>query len=50
VSVIIVKIGKVQQENDSTLLMKNAMKTFTQCERVFIDILDYEQYKNKDGT
>lgn len=49
VSVIIVKIGKVQAENDSTLLMKNSMKTFQQCERVFIDILDYELYKNKDG-
>lgn len=25
------------------------MQTFTQCERVFIDIIDYEQYKNSDG-
>lgn len=28
VSVIIVKIGNIQQENDSTQLMKNAMNTF----------------------
>jgi len=28
VSVIVVKIGNISEENDSTLLVKNAMKTF----------------------
>lgn len=50
VSVIIVKIGKINGENDSAMLIKNGMKTFAQCERTFIDIIDYEQYKNTDGS
>ena len=49
-SVVIIKIGNVQQENDSTQLITNAVKTFSQCERKFIDILTYEQYKNAAGV
>ena len=44
-SVVIIKIGSVQQENDSTQLIPNAMKAFSQSERAFIDILNYESYK-----
>lgn len=26
------------------------MKTFASCERVFIDVIDFENYKTKDGA
>lgn len=46
ISVIVVKIGSNSDENDSTLLLKNSLKAFDQAERVFIDLLDYEKYKD----
>lgn len=49
VSVIIVKIGKVSEENDSTILLTNSLKVFNQCERKFIDIINYDHFKNKVG-
>lgn len=48
-SVVIIKIGNVQQENDSTNLIEKAMRTFNECERKFIDIMNYDQYKNAAG-
>jgi hypothetical protein len=50
VSVMVIKIGPVNEDNDSTILMKKAMQTFTQCERNFIDVLTYENYKNPSGS
>lgn len=46
-SVVIIKIG--QQDNDSTSFIGSAMKTFNECERKYIDILNYETYKNAAG-
>ena len=47
VSVIVIKIGAVSEENDSTNLMNLASKAFDECERKFIDILSFENYKKK---
>jgi hypothetical protein len=50
VSVMVIKIGPVNEDNDSTILMKKAMQTFTKCERNFIEVLTYENYKNPSGN
>jgi hypothetical protein len=50
VSVIVIKIGAVSEENDSTNLMSLASKAFSECERKFIDILSFENYKRKGET
>eukprot|EP00347_Sterkiella_histriomuscorum_P022325 403330878 len=47
VSVIVIKVGAVSEENDSTNLMNLASKAFSECERKFIDILSFENYKKK---
>lgn len=49
VSVIVIKVGNISEDNDSILLMKNAMKTFNECERTFIELTSYDQYKNTTG-
>lgn len=49
-SVIVIKVGNISDDNDSSLLIKNAMKTFNECERTFIEVLSYDQYKNKEGN
>lgn len=50
VSVIVIKVGNISDDNDSSLLIKNAMKTFNECEREFIEMINYEQYKNVSGS
>ena len=45
VSVIVIKIGTTAEENDSANLMNLATTAFVECERKFIDILNYENYK-----
>ena len=48
VSIIIVKIGALEHsENDSTLLMEGSSEVFKQCERVFVNLIDFEPYKEK---
>lgn len=49
VSVIVIKVGNISDDNDSSLLIKNALKTFNECERTFIEVLCYDHYKTKDG-
>jgi hypothetical protein len=49
VSVIVIKVGNISDDNDSSLLIKNAMKTFNECERTFIEVLSYDQYKSTNG-
>lgn len=44
-SVIVIKIGTHSVENDSTNLMNLATQAFVECERKFIDILTYDNYK-----
>ena len=46
-SVIVIKIGTHSEENDSKNLMDLASKAFIECERKFIDILNFENYKKK---
>ena len=48
ISVVIIKVGKTNSENDSALLIEKTKSTFEQCERVFVDLLDFEQYKYKE--
>ena len=49
ISVVIIKIGKTSStENDSAVLIEKTASTFEQCERVFIDMLDFENYKKVD--
>ena len=49
ISVVIIKIGKTSGgENDSATLIEKTKSTFEQCERVFVDMLEFENYKKKD--
>ena len=52
ISVVIIKVGKSSTgDNDSAVLIEKTKSTFEQCERVFIDMLDLENYKRKEeGT
>ena len=45
---MIIKVGANQEENDSKNLRVLSEKAFKECERNFIDVYNYEQYK-KDG-
>lgn len=47
VSIIVIKLGKSSEENDSEKFMKKAFPAFKQSERVFVDLLDFEKYKNE---
>ena len=49
VSVTIIKVGASQEENDSNNLKMLSEKAFAECERDFIDVLNCERYKKKDG-
>ena len=45
VSVMIIKIGSSQEENDSKNLRVLSEKSFAACERAFIEVFNYEIYK-----
>lgn len=48
VSVCVVKIGGMQEENDSANLMTLSNEAFAKCDRQFVNILDYDlNYKKK---
>ena len=49
ISIIVVKIGKNSEENDSEKFVKQCNVAFNSCERVFLDIVDFENYKNEKG-
>lgn len=49
VSVIVIKVGNTQPENDSEKFIKNAFPAFLSAERVYIDLLDFDKYKNEQG-
>jgi len=49
ISIIVVKIGKSSEENDSEKFMKQCNVAFQSSERVFLDIVDFENYKNEKG-
>jgi len=46
VSILVVKVGKNSEENDSEQFIKKSMAAFEKSERIFIDLLDFENYKN----
>ena len=49
ISVVIVKIGGVSDsENDFTTLIERTSSSFESCERQFIDMIDFENYKTVD--
>ena len=50
ISIVIVKIGNAEDsENDFKPLLERTKTTFEKCERVFIDTLDYNQYRVNQG-
>ena len=49
-SVVVVKVGSMQEENDSMTLFEKSSDAFDKAERKFIDILSYDDYKKKIAT
>ena len=49
ISVIVVKMGKNTEDNDSQKFIKQSEAAFHESERVFLDLYDFEDYKNHDG-
>lgn len=50
-SVKIIKIGNTsQEENDSNNLRVLSEKSFAECERTYIDVINYDSYKKKGQT
>ena len=50
ISVVIIKLGGVSDtENDFTTLISRAKHSFEQCERQFIEMFDFDNYKVKDA-
>lgn len=48
VSVVVIKIGGMQEENDSANLMSQSQEAFAKCDRQFVRVLDFDsQYKKK---
>lgn len=48
VSVCVIKIGGMSDENDSANLMNLSSDAFSKCERQFVNVLDYDlNYKKK---
>ena len=45
VSILVIKVGKNSEENDSEQFIKKSMAAFESSERIFIDLLDFENYK-----
>lgn len=50
ISIIVINISKNTQENDSEKFIKNAFPAFKKSERVYVDLLDFESYKNEQGV
>lgn len=42
VSVVVVKIGGMQEENDSSSLMNLSSEAFANCDRQFVRVMDYD--------
>lgn len=49
ISVIVVKMGKNEEDNDSKKFIKQSQAAFEASERVFLDLYDFENYKKEDG-
>jgi hypothetical protein len=47
---MIIKIGASQEENDSNKLRVLSEKSFAECERAYIEVCSYEDYKKKGVT
>ena len=48
VSVCVIKIGGMQEENDAANLMTLSSEAFSKCDRQFVQVLDYDlNYKKK---
>jgi len=48
VSVIVVKMGKNTEENDSQKFIQKSEQAFKDSERVFLDLIDFDNYKDDD--
>jgi hypothetical protein len=42
-------MGKNKEDNDSQKFLKEGEKAFKDAERVFVDLLDFENFKNEEG-
>jgi hypothetical protein len=49
ISVIVVKMGKNNEDNDSKKFIKQSQAAFEESERVFLDLFDFENYKKDNG-
>ena len=49
ISVIVVKMGKNDEDNDSKKFIKQSQAAFEESERVFLDLYNFEHYKKEDG-
>jgi hypothetical protein len=49
-SVVVIKIGGKNEENDSDNLIQLSKDAFTQCERNFVQVLDYEDMYKRRGS
>ncbi len=49
VSIIVIKLGKDTEENDSEKFIAKTIPAFRTSERIFVDLLDFEKYKNQEG-
>lgn len=47
ISIIVINISKNTEENDSEKFIKKAFPAFKKSERVYVDLLDFESYKNE---
>ena len=49
ISVIVVKMGKNYEDNDSAKFIKQSQGAFEESERIFLDLYNFENYKKDDG-
>ena len=46
ISIIVIKVGTSAEENDSEKFIKQSIAAFEESERVYVDLYDFENYKN----
>jgi len=49
ISIVVIKLGKNTDDNDSRQFIQKCVTSFQDSERVYIDLFDFEDYKNKQG-
>lgn len=49
ISIFIVKMGQNTEDNDSEKFIQKALPAFEESERVFVDLIDFDNYRDTDG-